>query len=554
MKSPKIRHGLLLGLLVGSTVACTTGNVHVTPGDDSPIGRVEVSTLPVDPALRLRTATYTPSGKVLIAYNKGATDDRRYLNLAVMDDDGTDMYPFFSQRIPDREKDNGIRFMVFPDNQRIFLGDFIIECVPDLDTCKQSTLLPVEYPSEIASGDTVSHRWSEMIIAPDNEHIAWTTLLANYSAVVFTGKLAKDGSSYTIVNPRIISTLDAFTADPQHPDGVLPNPVRNGEVKQFVEGGSAISMVGAKRRDTADSVVQHLPGGDIEQITNTPGYNETTIFSPDERLGITMSTRFSDTTDMAILGLIPRPYPASLNMGLNMHTYTYSVVGVRQSRSGNIGPALIDIEHSKTDPDYRGINLNTEDEWVYHSPMSWHPDGKRAMWLEGQRGESRREGGSLRAQLVHLLDYQPGPTVVAGITPDDIPYAITDLSVIGDFLRQGKAVDVKVYGRASGYIEYRRNATGLIEKNYADFSDDGEAVFSGSEKIQINPGGFSTYTADVTLSGPNPGVMDLKITFGPLQDALPARLVFSADEDGKPLTYGYTEFAGQRLDIKALVQ
>ena len=87
---------------------------------------------------------------------------------------------------------------------------------------------------------------------------------------------------------------------------------------------------------------------------------------------------------------MPRPYPDSLNMGVSMLAYTYSVTGVRKTRSGSIGPALIDIEASKTREGYLGINLNTQDEWVFHSPMSWHPDGKKAMWIEARRGGGPR--------------------------------------------------------------------------------------------------------------------------------------------------------------------
>ena len=122
-------------------------------------------------------------------------------------------------------------------------------------------------------------------------------------------------------------------------------------MKQFVHGGSGISVAGAVRRDVPDSVVLHLADGSVEAITDAPGYDETTIFSPDERLGITMTTRFSKA-DPAILGLVPRPFPDSLNMGLSMFAYTYAVTGVRLARQGNVGPALIDVAASKNQPGY----------------------------------------------------------------------------------------------------------------------------------------------------------------------------------------------------------
>src|SRR3546814_2734030 len=92
-----------------------------------------------------------------------------------------------------------------------------------------------------------------MVVAPDDRHIAWTTLLANYSAMVFTGELQKEGAAYKIVNAQIVSTLDPFDPDPAHPDGVLPKPVRGGEVKQFVHGGTALSVVGAVHRSEAQT-------------------------------------------------------------------------------------------------------------------------------------------------------------------------------------------------------------------------------------------------------------------------------------------------------------
>src|SRR3546814_12911597 len=99
---------------------------------------------------------------------------------------------------------------------------------------------------------------------------------------MFSSKL-KEEASYKIDNAQIVSTLDPFDPDPAHPDGVLPKPVRGGEVKQFVHGGTALSVVGAVHRDVPDSVVQDLITGRVQAITDTPGYTETTIFSPDDR-------------------------------------------------------------------------------------------------------------------------------------------------------------------------------------------------------------------------------------------------------------------------------
>src|SRR3546814_989848 len=90
--------------------------------------------------------------------------------------------------------------------------------------CKQKTAYEVRisnwssdvcssdlYPAQVAGGDDIAHRWSEMVVAPDDRHIAWTTLLANYSAMVFTGELQKEGAAYKIVNAQIVSKIGRAT-------------------------------------------------------------------------------------------------------------------------------------------------------------------------------------------------------------------------------------------------------------------------------------------------------------------------------------------------------
>ncbi|MCL4673538.1 MAG: hypothetical protein KJZ64_11515 [Sphingomonadaceae bacterium] len=549
-------NGVLLSCAAASLAAACApvaiGHNVAASGDTASVGRIDVSTIPFDPALHVQTGTYTPSGSVLVSYADAPGRDRRDIKLATMNDDGSAMRTFFEGRVPDRPKDNGIRFMIFPDNKRIFMGDFVLECSAPLERCNDAKLVPVDYPAEVADGDHISHRWSEMIIAPDNCHVSWTTLLANYSAMVFTGELERTKAGYRIANTRIVSTVDQFQPDPAHPDGVIPQPTRGGEVKQFVHGGAGISVAGGARRDIADSTVLHLASGEIEAITDTPGYTETTIFSPDEQLGVVMTARFSPQTDLAVLGLMPRPYPGALNIGLNSLAYNYSVSGVRQQRQGNVGPALIDIARSKSEEGYLGANLNTSADWVFSSPLSWHPSSTRAMWMEGRRGQ--RGTQERRMQMVRLLDYEPGAAVASATTPDNMSYALTDLSVVKDYARQSKDIDVKVYGRHSGHIAYSRTPAGRIEKTYVNFSDDGQNVYSGRETMDYNPRANSTYRADVTLTGPKPGRMNLRMTFGPATDFYnPTKILFAPDASGQPLSSGFVEYDGQRLDVSELL-
>src|SRR6185312_7234694 len=123
-----MRKLLVVVVAAGLTAASAQGPAAAAPHGSGSIGRVEVSTIPFGKGVVLRSATYTPSGKVLVSYADSEAADPREVKLAVMDDDGRNMRPFFAQKLPARPKDNGLRYMVFADNRRIFTGDFIIEC------------------------------------------------------------------------------------------------------------------------------------------------------------------------------------------------------------------------------------------------------------------------------------------------------------------------------------------------------------------------------------------------------------------------------------------
>lgn len=111
---------------------------------------------------------------------------------------------------------------------------------------------------------------------------------------------------------------------------------------------------------------------------------------------------------------------------------------------------------------------------------------------------------------------------------------------------------MKVHGRRSRYIQYRRSAD-TIEKVYVNFSDDGRDVYAGREAMRSNPRGNSTYSAELRVKGRDEGGMNLVMTFGPLGGDNPARLIFDKDASGKSLSHGYAEFNGKRLTVDTLI-
>src|SRR6476659_5414647 len=144
------------------------GNIEGAPEmiieDTTGIGSFEVTSVPLPSFAREITATYTCSGKVLVFFKK--TDDpneKDYWNIAVVNDDGSDFKPIFSGVIKEHKKANGLRHMPFQDNKRVLLGDYVLECYPDIDNCERSELVPVKYPWLLHLDPRTMKHWSEII-------------------------------------------------------------------------------------------------------------------------------------------------------------------------------------------------------------------------------------------------------------------------------------------------------------------------------------------------------------------------------------------------------
>lgn len=538
-----------------------TDGIRLTTAE---FGRIEVDTVPIPDDALDTYATYTPSGKIFLLFRRDDDPaDQEIFHAAVIDDDGSGYHHVFSGPIPQHARANGIRAMMFPDNRRVLLGDYILECEPDVGSATQARLVDVHYPWDQEQDPGTTHHWSEIIVAPDDEHIAWTILRADMGAAAAIGRLQRTAQRYEIENPRLISTVDDFLPDPEHEGCVVPQPLRGGEVKQFVRGGAAISSVGGVDGLLPDSVVQALDSDELTPITRGPSYDETTIFSPDEKLGMVMTARASRGTDPGVLGLLPRPYVTQTLSQIAWIVYAYTVTGVRTHRPGNAGPVLIDVETSRQDPAYRGVPLHDPaEEWVYVSPMSWHPHGDRAAWLETPRGsEHSRRIREIRVRRARLVDITPGEPVAPVAVPDHIPYAISGTAA-ERALREPSApvTSGRIAGRHSGHIEFERvsadltrGVAGSVTVHYVAFSDDGRSVYEGSESLVSSFSEDTVYEADVTLTGPVPGRMQLRATWAPSAATEPARLRFETAADGRPGTFGFARYGDQERNIADLV-
>jgi hypothetical protein len=527
-------------------------------------GSIEVDTVPLPDGALDTYATYTSSGRIFLLYRRA--DDpagEQIFHAATIEDDGSGCRHVFSGPIPQHPRANGIRAMMFPDNRRVLLGDYVLECEPDLDAAASARLVDVRYPWRQEEDPGTTHHWSEIIVAPDGEHVAWTILRADMGAAAGLGRLRRTAGAYEIVNPQLISTAEPYLPDPERPGYVLPQPSRGGEVKQFVRGGRAISAVGGVDGFLPDSVVQALDSDDLTAVTRGPGYDETTIFSPDERLGLVMTARASRATDPGVLGLLPRPRSGHALSAIAWAVYSYTVTGVRNHRPGNVGPVLVDVARSQTDPTYEGVALHDPaEEWVYVSPMSWHPDGTRCSWLETPRGsELAQPIRDIRIRRARLLDVVPGEPVPAAVVPDVVPYALRGEAAELTLWNPSEPVtSARVAGRHSGYLEIERTlpdpahgTAGTGQVRYVRYSDDGDSFWSGLEHVTSGFVTDTVYVADVELAGPVPGEMHLRATWTPLVGPEPVRLCTEKAGDGRPASFGYARYGDQRLEISALV-
>lgn len=480
---------------------------------DEEFGKIIVRQIPLPEGIKLEPGgIYTYTGRVAVQYRIPGEDAER-LHIATVNDDGTGWHEIFDGLVHLLPDGNGLRFMPFPDNQRALLGDYVFECEPDMDTADPalSKMVPVHYPDEIKNMPYLWKVWSEIIISPDNEHIGWNGLGA--SAGVYVGKLCRGENEYFIDDVQTISG-QTITEDKEHPGCVVLGPMRGGEIKQFTRGGLSVSMVG-NGRGAGGSVEQALDSEDFRVVTNCPGYDETTIFSPDNRLGVTMTTRFSPETSSAFLGLIPRRGNDTTKHCLTSFVYMYGVAEVRQGKEGNVGPALIDISRSVSEEGYLGVNLSDPSgEWVYYSPMSWHPSSKKLMWNEGQK---KTIGDGIRLSIAELPDYVPGETIPASTLPENIPYAYKGVDLKGGLSTPG-INEIKLAGKYSGYVTSTVDMQGKMSSKtvYENFSDDGKSFLNGWESAS-SPGltspGDSVYDAKLKLTGEHTGEMDLHIIY-----------------------------------------
>ena len=528
---------VIIGVSVVVIVAIVVTVILLTRGDDDSKNNEDIKThlsnIPLPEDIIIDDGHYMFDGNIFICYKRSTTN---FTYFGVISDDGKNFKELYGEEFIVSPLANGIRLIPFRDGKRIYLGDFVFECndtTKNISSCEKGVLIPVNYPEEVVNNTDTYKTWSEMVVAPDNIHVAWTSLNMACGAVDFLGKFKRTENSYEIEESKIISTINFVEPDPTDESILITKIPRGGEIKQFIEGGNALTLVGTQPDEFVKSVYQSLKTEEVYTYSHEPGYDETSILSPDEKLGITMSTRFSPKTNMAIFGLMPRPHCSLVLAKIVESVYTYAVTNVRKTRKGNVGPVLFVKEKSINDPNYHGIDLHdTEEKFVFCSPISWHPSNLKAIWPEVEKGTSNR-----RLRKLEISNYTPSAYPKIENTTDNVPYAL-DMSEM-DNIHFDQKTNGTIKGKKSGEIIYYNSGFTqthqTVKITYVNYSDDGKKFYNGEEEFIGDRTSKNIYKSNVILSGSESGQNNFTITFNTKSDLI------------KEETEGYATYGGKTI-------
>ena len=241
---------VIIGVSVVVVVAIVVTVVLLTKGDDDEQKNGEIKTslsnIPLPEDIQIDDGHYMFDGNIFICYKRSTTN---FTYFGVISDEGKNFKELYGEEFIVTDKANGIRLIPFRDNKRIYLGDFVFECNDTNKTiseCEKGVLIPVIYPEIVVKNPYTYKTWSEMVVAPDMVHVAWTSLNAACGAVDFLGKFQRTENSYEIVDCKIISTINFVEKDPSDESKLITKKIRGGEIKQFIEGGNALTLVGTQ--------------------------------------------------------------------------------------------------------------------------------------------------------------------------------------------------------------------------------------------------------------------------------------------------------------------
>ena len=222
-ENPKPKINLFVYIFLGATIIIVAATLVIivlltkNKNNEENDLKYSVTTIPLPGDILIDDGHYLFDGNIFICYKRSRTN---FTYFGVISDDGKNFKELYGDEFIVSDNANGIRLIPFRDGKRIYLGDFIFECndaTKNISECEKGVLIPVIYPEIVSNNNLTYKTWSEMVVAPDMAHVAWTSLNTACGAINFLGKFQREEEngniSYKIIDSRIISTINFLEQD-----------------------------------------------------------------------------------------------------------------------------------------------------------------------------------------------------------------------------------------------------------------------------------------------------------------------------------------------------
>ena len=529
---------VLIGAIVTSVIFLLRkpgSNNEQNKGENKEL-EYEIETVKFDSNIIYIGSHYNYQGDVLLIYKKQLSNN--YF-VGIADEKGKLIKEVYE--IKDGEVDDTYihRASSFSDGKRVLIGGKILQCTNELKYCDDAKLYDVEFPEQLRNLPTLLYLFTEPIINYGGKYIFWSTFDTSMNIFNFFGELIFTGEKYVIENAKGLTNYFYDLYNKETGIYTLPKILRFGPIKQVIEGGKALSIGGFLNYGLRKGIYQSLSDNQINQITFFEGYDETTSISPDQKLACIMTTRFSNKTSFEIIGLIPTPYSILASYLVSIDVMSFSIGALRKKEivKGNLGPALVYLNKEKEEKNYKGINLKTDDLWIFNGFFSWSPDGTKVMFDETLKTKDNK-----RCQIVRLKNYQPSEIKIKDNFNPKVPYARTIEETLNMHLDY--PININIPGK-SGNLQILHEEN-KCELTYDNFSEDNEIFYNGKylyEKIEENGVTNSIFQVNIESKGKKTGNCDFRLMFANKM------ILFDQYIDGKNKSYGKCTYEGKEINV-----
>lgn len=398
------------------------------------------------------------------------------------------------------------------------------------------------YPLFLDDGSEAGLEIRELRLHPDNVHITWNSFSVSTTGLLdeFTGisrlRFNEAASRYDLVNTTVLRNPDLphplSVADDGETLVLNKSALLVGELRGWTGTGKEVTYVGYPVEScNIDVFAADLATGAVRRLTSHPGYTDPIAVSPNDQWQVVLDTRGTQRTEfMAALRTVP---PVT---DLITATASSSVRnnGVRRF----FQPFLLDRDGDRGL--YFGQQLNAagngtagavnDPNWNAGADPRWSRDGTKVayyQWLAvapACGGDNPLEcepspypdGRAARIMVAHLNSRTPlaVPEPSELEIPDEVPWGtkytpglrIPDIPVV-------PAGEYTLYGSAGGHANVSiawdpatNSSIQSVAATYHDFSDDGDNVLTGSEKVTFTAlnltDGHWDWFSNLTSTGP----------------------------------------------------